>query len=325
MWLSAHSSIYKFVMKIDGMIESIWQSEGDEDVKSIDKNPLLWSKYELEAHACEVYTNRVFKEFKNLLINSTLGKVIEKARDVSYEVQIGKNSNNPNWVPKSYVVLVDLKDGIFSCDCKGFEFEGLLCSHALKVMCNLGIEQLPPHYILKRWCKNANSEVKRPTNERSRDAGNSQALKMFRIATLGPKFDHIIQLASNDVRAFTMLDEKSGELLSQVLQLVSDNLTQPSDIGTTLDEGPRKALKFHDPPQSQCKGRKRKPAWWKPAIEKALVKRNTCGNCGKKNHNRRTCPDLELPEAEKEHGKKNEEDLEQIEVEESADFDQTER
>ncbi|KAJ3701854.1 hypothetical protein LUZ61_005559 [Rhynchospora tenuis] len=237
---------------------------------------------------------KVFKEFKNLLINSTLGKVIEKARDVSYEVQIGKNSNNPNWVPKSYIVLVDLKDGIFSCDCKGFEFEGLLCSHALKVMCNLGIERLPPHYILKRWCKNANSEVKRPINERSRDAGNSQALKMFRIATLAPKFDHIIQLASNDVRAFTMLDEKSGELLSQVLQLVSDNLTQPSDIGTTLDEGPRKALKFHDPPQSQCKGRKRKPTRWKPAIEK-------------------------------EHGKKNEEDLEQIEVEESADFDQTER
>ncbi|KAJ3685265.1 hypothetical protein LUZ61_014429 [Rhynchospora tenuis] len=214
MWVNAHTSIYKFVMKIDSMIETIWQSEDDEDLKTMDKVPTLWSMYEFEKDAREVYTRNVFKKFKEFLYKSTRGGVIEKETHVLYEVNLKGGSRN---CKESYVVSVNEKDCIFSCDCKGFEFEGLLCSHALKVMCNLEIEQLPSHYILKRWCKNANAEVKRPINDRSRDEGNSQALRMFRTATLHPKLNQIIELASNDVYAFKMVDDKLSELLSQFL------------------------------------------------------------------------------------------------------------
>ncbi|KAJ4763552.1 Protein FAR1-RELATED SEQUENCE 5 [Rhynchospora pubera] len=99
MWLTSHTSIYKFVMKIDGMIESIWQSESDEDLISMDKEPHLWSMYDIEDHAREAYTKRVFREFKDLLKRSTLGKVVEKQRDVLYEVNIAQNPKKHIWVP----------------------------------------------------------------------------------------------------------------------------------------------------------------------------------------------------------------------------------
>ncbi|KAJ4809530.1 Protein FAR1-RELATED SEQUENCE 5 [Rhynchospora pubera] len=307
MWVNAHTSIYKFVLKFDAMIETIWQNEDDEDLKTMDKVPNLWSMYEFEKDARAFYTRNVFKKFKELLYKSTPGGVIEKETHVLYEVNLkGGNCN----CKESYVVSVDKKDGIFSCDCKGFDFEGLLCSHALKVMCNLGIEHLPSHYILKRWCKNANAEVKRPINDRSRDAGNSEALRMFRIATLKPKLNQITELASNDVSTFKMVDDKLSELLSQVLQMVPKNSSQLLELQTANDEGSEQlssvSFTIHDPPPSQCKGRKRKPARWKSPIEIPPKKGNTCSYCKKKGlHNIRTCP--EFLAAQKGYGKKHEE------------------
>ncbi|KAH7834185.1 hypothetical protein Vadar_013525 [Vaccinium darrowii] len=40
-----------------------------------------------------------------------------------------------------------------SCTCRKFEFHGILCSHALKLFCDLQYESLPPQYYLKRWTR----------------------------------------------------------------------------------------------------------------------------------------------------------------------------
>ncbi|OAY81711.1 hypothetical protein ACMD2_25464 [Ananas comosus] len=47
-----------------------------------------------------------------------------------------------------------------------------------------------------------------------------------------------------------------------------------------------------DPPQSQCKG-KRRPQRFKPQVEKKVKKSRTCKQCGKKGHNRRTCHEVD--------------------------------
>ncbi|KAJ4808279.1 Protein FAR1-RELATED SEQUENCE 5 [Rhynchospora pubera] len=301
MWMTAHTSIYKFVMRIDNMVESIWQREGDEDNKTMDQIPHLWSRYPLEAHARQIYTRKVFALFKELVKDSTLGVAIEKEKDALYEVNIDSHTSIRNWAPESYIVTVDRTENMFSCNCKGFEFEGLLCYHAIKVMCQLGIREIPSHYIVQRWCKNANALVKRPTHERLRDLGNSQPLQMFRFSTLNSQMMHLVKLASKNVRAFEILQAKMKEALSEITPLVSNNmspqleiLVEPDSLEVDVeDKNPRKELVFHDPPLSQCKGRKKRPARWKTPIEKAPIKRRTCSHCGKKDaHNIRTCPEL---------------------------------
>ncbi|KAJ3698743.1 hypothetical protein LUZ61_002448 [Rhynchospora tenuis] len=165
LWVNAHTSIYKFVCSIDHIIENIWATEGDEDLLSMNENPQLWSKFPFELDAREVYTRKVYSVFKQLLQDSCLGIAEERERGTLYEVKIDKNPDFKHWRPVSYLVKVDKEAMLFSCNCNGFEFQGLLCPHAMKVMWILGMQQLPSHYILKRWCKNANVGVKRPKIE----------------------------------------------------------------------------------------------------------------------------------------------------------------
>ncbi|KAJ4807329.1 Protein FAR1-RELATED SEQUENCE 5 [Rhynchospora pubera] len=91
MWVTTHTSIYKFVCKIDNIIENIWQREGDEDMRTMNEEPALWSKFPLEFHARQVYTRKVFSVFKELLKDSCLGTPIEKEQGTLYEVRIDYN------------------------------------------------------------------------------------------------------------------------------------------------------------------------------------------------------------------------------------------
>ena len=38
-----------------------------------------------------------------------------------------------------------------SCSCRKFEFDGILCAHALKLFRELEFSSLPSKYYLKRW------------------------------------------------------------------------------------------------------------------------------------------------------------------------------
>jgi hypothetical protein len=50
---------------------------------------------------------------------------------------------------------------------------------------------------------------------------------------------------------------------------------------------------YLDPPDSQCKGRRRKPVRFQSPIEKKAKKMRTCGICNaKEGHNARTCPQV---------------------------------
>jgi SWIM zinc finger len=109
--------------------------------------------------------------FKEILKESALGVVIELEKDKKYEVSIKTNPFVHNWIPESYVVDVNRANEIFLCNCKGFEFEGFLCQHGIKVLHHVGLEHLPKRYILHRWCKEANSNVKRSVVERSMEHG----------------------------------------------------------------------------------------------------------------------------------------------------------
>lgn len=50
---------------------------------------------------------------------------------------------------------------------------------------------------------------------------------------------------------------------------------------------------YLDPPQAQCKGRKKKPTRFVHPVEKKAKKTRTCSGCNKKaGHNSRTCPQV---------------------------------
>ncbi|KAB2611995.1 protein FAR1-RELATED SEQUENCE 7-like [Pyrus ussuriensis x Pyrus communis] len=46
------------------------------------------------------------------------------------------------------------------CSCKKFEFEGILCAHALKLYYDLDLSSIPSNYYLKRWSKDAKCGIR---------------------------------------------------------------------------------------------------------------------------------------------------------------------
>jgi hypothetical protein len=127
LWLNSHTFIYQFVKKIKNMMEGIWHRESDEDIKTMNETPSLWSFNWIEHEALQIYTRNCFSVFKEILRESTLGVVIEIEREVLYEVNIKTHPVIKNWIHESYMVKIDKENKRFSCNCKGYEFEDFLC------------------------------------------------------------------------------------------------------------------------------------------------------------------------------------------------------
>ncbi|KAJ4817786.1 Protein FAR1-RELATED SEQUENCE 5 [Rhynchospora pubera] len=292
-WVRSHTSIFQYVKRIENMIESIYQRESDEDLRSTNEIPHIKTQYVIEVEGRRVYTRSVFAVFRELVLESTIGSVREIEKDSKYEVVIRFHPFMKNWIPETYVIEVDIPSQRFSCNCKGFEYEGLLCSHAIKVMQHVGFLHLPDHYVLKRWTKDANVVSKNRTDDACLlEIDDSHQLKEHRITTLKHEFNKLAVIGSKSAESFARMKCRIDDLKGEFVEIASpeeDIPTDPdSDQITSKEDASEKVC---DPYVSQCKGKRKKPTRFKPAAEVAVKKRRRCKVCSKiAGHNARTCP-----------------------------------
>lgn len=292
LWTNNHSCILEVVKHMEKMINGIWQRESDEDIACLNVVPNLSSLHRIEKDASQCYTTKVLKEFKLHLKNSQLGEITEIQNDTLYEVRISYHPMIDNMIPETYTVNVNKFEELISCSCKGYEFEGLLCSHAIKVMHHVNMVHLPTTYIMKRWCKDANALAKRSKIERSMELGGSEEQQTIRFATLKPRVMKLLKMASKSRGAFTYFQEFLDGAEQQMESMDIDHETQTcEDLACTTDL----SKMIFDPPMSQCKGKRKQPQRFKPPSEPRsnAKKPRTCGICGSKKggHNARTCPE----------------------------------
>ncbi|KAJ3707987.1 hypothetical protein LUZ61_011692 [Rhynchospora tenuis] len=285
-WINNHSSMYKVVLHVEKRVESIWAQESDEDIATMKVVPKLSSFYLIEKDACEVYTKKVMSEFKKRIKRSQLGEVNEVEKNALYEVTIKEHPTITNWIPETYMVKIDKLEELVSCSCKGYEFEGLLCSHSIKVMHHVKMFHLPNRYIMKRWCKDANARSKRSNIERSMEFGSTKEQETIRYATLKLEVESLLKMASRSSDAFSQFQEILNAAKRQ-LQEVSGEQEITCETNASAMTPSQVIL---DPPISQCKGKRKKPSRFKPPSE--AKKPRKCGICGSKKggHNARTCP-----------------------------------
>ncbi|KAH7862821.1 hypothetical protein Vadar_009995 [Vaccinium darrowii] len=104
-------------------------------------------------HAASTYTPDVF-----VLVQRELSKAHDCKLEKSGENgTITKYEITPYGKYRYHVVTYDSSEDTVTCSCKKFEFGGILCSHALKVLSSNNVVRIPDQYILKRWTKNAKS------------------------------------------------------------------------------------------------------------------------------------------------------------------------
>ncbi|BFG27028.1 hypothetical protein CerSpe_133020 [Prunus speciosa] len=113
--------------------------------------PELMGDVILLKHARNMYTPRIFELFQQeyeTCLNIIVHQCTQTGPLFEYKVSIYGQ-------PREYMVTFDSSTETVACNCMKFEFMGVLCSHALKVLDYRNIKILPSKYILKRWSKDA--------------------------------------------------------------------------------------------------------------------------------------------------------------------------
>ena len=79
-----------------------------------------------------------------------------------FEAEIGKAydcvvhpCDETKYKVAAHTIEFNLVDDTLVCSCKKFEFTGILCSHALKVLSLNNITKIPARYVLQRWTRHA--------------------------------------------------------------------------------------------------------------------------------------------------------------------------
>ncbi|KAG5545088.1 hypothetical protein RHGRI_017525 [Rhododendron griersonianum] len=124
------------------------------DFRATQSTPSLSFPVEMLKHAASMYTPDVFVLFQRELSKAhdcNLKKFGESGTVIEYDVSPYCKDD------QHHLVTYDSSADMVLCSCKKFEFAGLLCSHALKVLCHNNVMRIPEKYILKRWTKNAKS------------------------------------------------------------------------------------------------------------------------------------------------------------------------
>ncbi|KAK4420262.1 protein FAR-RED IMPAIRED RESPONSE 1 [Sesamum alatum] len=154
-YVSYKHNLLQFFHHFDRLIDERRYQELKADLRTCHSTPVAFFPVEILKHAASVYTHEVFELFQDEL---------RKAYDSQIELcgEIGETSEykiTPFKKHHQHTVMYDSSHGNISCSCKKFEFAGILCSHALKVLSSRNIVKVPELYIKKRWTKKAKKSV----------------------------------------------------------------------------------------------------------------------------------------------------------------------
>lgn len=155
-YINASTNLNQFFKLYEKASESRHEKEVKADFDTMNTSPALKTPSPMEKQASNLYTRKLFTRFQEELV-STLTFMASKMEDdgevITYQVaKFGEDH-------KTYHVRFDVLKMRATCSCQMFEFSGLLCRHVLAVFRVTNVLTLPSHYILKRWTRNAKSNV----------------------------------------------------------------------------------------------------------------------------------------------------------------------
>ncbi|KAL8524809.1 hypothetical protein ACS0TY_014428 [Phlomoides rotata] len=210
--LTPQTPPYEFILRYEKALEQRHEEERKEDFNSFNMQAVLHTEDPIEEQCRRLYTITMFKVFQKELLDSYsyIGIKINVEGAISrYLVQKRENGNERN------TVAFNASNLNISCSCKMFEFEGILCRHALQVFKMMNIRELPSRYVLHRWSKNAKYGILRDSDS----AGGSQNFKALMLWSLREEARNYIEAGAESLEryklAFEILQEGRRSLCWQ--------------------------------------------------------------------------------------------------------------
>ncbi|CAL5413275.1 unnamed protein product [Camellia sinensis] len=199
-FLNAQTPLNEFVLRYEKALEQRREEEKKEDFNSFNMQSVLHTKDPIEEQGRRLYTITMFKAFQKELLEcySYVGIKINVEGAISrYLVQTCGNGEARN------TVAFNASNLNVSCSCKMFEFEGVLCRHALKVFQIMNIRELPSRYILHRWTKSAKYGILRDVDS----GGGSQDFRPLMLWSLREEACNFIESGAASLERYKLAFE----------------------------------------------------------------------------------------------------------------------
>lgn len=151
-YVNEHTTVPMFFRQYERALENSFEKELEADFDTISTTPVLRTPSPMEKQAANLYTKTIFSKFQEELVETFVytANRIEGDNAIS-TFRVAKFEDDQ----KSYIVSLNVNELRANCSCQMFEYSGILCRHILTVFTVTNVLTLPPHYIMKRWTKNA--------------------------------------------------------------------------------------------------------------------------------------------------------------------------
>ncbi|XP_057251444.1 protein FAR1-RELATED SEQUENCE 1-like [Beta vulgaris subsp. vulgaris] len=228
-FVNLNTSLKEFVDQYSLALGKRANDEENETFRSINKPTMCFTEYVSESVFQRLYTSKKFEEFQDqvrLVTYTSTTKFQDDGRVCVYDV-VTKKAKWPR--RQNFKVTFDRDSYDVKCECKNFEFRGILCCHVVRVYHEEDVECVPEKYILSRWRKDMVRDYTTVPVPYYTPDKNPQAK---RHSSLYREFEEIASLAIIDEKPYSFLMESLSKLKLEVKALGEGCQEAPQTVNT---------------------------------------------------------------------------------------------
>ncbi|KAL7229501.1 hypothetical protein ACSBR2_008082 [Camellia fascicularis] len=155
-YVNSKTTLKQFVKQYENTLAKKLENENNEEFNSFNSCIPCMVGYEMEKQFQSAYTTAKFKEFQRELIRKISCDLSAYNKDayiseykVAKDILFGESRRHI-----SFNVCFDEDINEVYCNCRLFEYMGILCRHQIVVFIHRKVDRTPDKYILKKWSKN---------------------------------------------------------------------------------------------------------------------------------------------------------------------------
>ncbi|XP_027340513.1 protein FAR1-RELATED SEQUENCE 6-like [Abrus precatorius] len=156
-YLDEKTSLQDFLEKYDQALRTKRQLEALADLDSKSSSFMPKSRSYFELHISKLYTNEILRiferEVEGMYSCFSSRQINVDGPVITYVVQEQVRVEGSQRDARDYEVYYNEAEMDVLCICGLFNFKGYLCRHALFILSQNGIKEIPHQYILSRWRK----------------------------------------------------------------------------------------------------------------------------------------------------------------------------
>ncbi|XP_057511652.1 protein FAR-RED IMPAIRED RESPONSE 1-like [Actinidia eriantha] len=152
-YMQRKTTLKEFLDQCKAILQDKCEEEAKADFETWHKQPGLKSPSPFGKQMATIYTHAIFKKFQVEVLGVVACHPKKESGDganITFKVQDFEDNQD-------FIVVWNETTSFTSCSCRLFEYNGFLCRHVMIVLQMSGVHNIPSHYILKRWTKDAKS------------------------------------------------------------------------------------------------------------------------------------------------------------------------